>query len=134
MEKAMQTLLVRLNEDERRLLDHLSAEGAGSRAAIVRQALGLLAGRMADLDPQRTQVLQELARTYAQAGVNLNQLARRLNSAGDIDAARLAAVLGEIIALNDATRRALGAAASSSLAAEPASIGGTGERRRRTFS
>jgi hypothetical protein len=118
----MQTLLVRLTEDDRVQLDRLSAAGAGSRAAIVRQALKLLAGRMVSLDPDRNRLLRDLARSYAQAGVNLNQLARRLNTTGNTDLAGLAGVLSEIIALNDATRRALVAAAPGSAIGGPATI------------
>jgi hypothetical protein len=118
----MQTLLVRLTEDDRVLLDRLSAAGAGSRAAIVRRALKLLAGRMVSLDPDRNRLLRDLARSYAQAGVNLNQLARRLNTSEDTDLAGLAGVLSEIIALNDATRRALVAAAAASDIGGPATI------------
>jgi hypothetical protein len=119
----MQTLLVRLTEDDRVLLDRLSAAGAGSRAAIVRQALKLLAGRVVSLDPNRNRLLRDLARSYAQAGVNLNQLARRLNTAADTDLAGLAGVLAEIIALNDVTRRALVAAAAGSDVAGVAKVG-----------
>jgi hypothetical protein len=103
----MQPLLIRLSDQERVTLDRLVAEGRGSRAAVIREALMIFANRREPRDPVRDQKLHDLSTAYAKVGVSLNQIARRLNADGGLDEAVLGEALARLIALNDATRHEL---------------------------
>jgi predicted transcriptional regulator len=107
----MQTLLIRLSDQDRALLDRLAAQGHGSRASILREGLTTLSGMVAIRDPDRNRMLAGLAADYAMVGVLLNQIARRLNTDGGLDEAVLGSTLLRLIALTDVTRQELAAAA-----------------------
>lgn len=105
----MQALLIRLEDDEREALDDTARRHKLSRAAVLRQALRMLAGAPAPHDPTLLENLRELRSAFERAGVNLNQIARRLNASDAFEARTLGAVLTEIIQLNRDTRTLLAA-------------------------
>jgi predicted transcriptional regulator len=115
----MQTLLIRLSDQDRALLDRLAAQGHGSRASILREALMTLSGAVSIRDPERNRLLAGLAADYAKVGMLLNQIARRLNTDGGLDAGALGKVLLRLIALTDVTRRELAATAAGAGAKGP---------------
>ncbi|MGL4240241.1 MAG: hypothetical protein ACRCTI_03925 [Beijerinckiaceae bacterium] len=105
----MQALLIRLEDHEREALDDVARRHKLSRAAVLRQTLQMLAGAPAPHDPILLENIRELRSAFERAGVNLNQVARRLNSSDALDARTLGAVLTEIIQLNRDTRALLAA-------------------------
>ncbi|MGL4635796.1 MAG: CopG family transcriptional regulator [Beijerinckiaceae bacterium] len=109
-----QTLLIRIGDEDRASLDRLAGELGVSRAAIIRRALSALRGSGIAGDLGSTIELKALQASLLKVGRNLNQIARHLNSAGEVEAEQLGLVLSRIIALNDATRQVLGYLASGS--------------------
>ena len=105
----MQALLIRLEDHEREALDDTARRHALSRAAVLRQALRMLAGAPAPHDPVLFENIRELRSAFERVGVNLNQIARCLNTSDAFDAYTLGAVLTEIIRLNRETRALLSA-------------------------
>ncbi len=103
----MQALLIRLGDDEREALDDVARRHKLSRAAVLRHALRMLAGAPAPHAPILLENIRELRSAFERAGVNLNQVARRLNYSDAFDARTLGAVLTEIIQLNRGTRALL---------------------------
>lgn len=103
----MQAFLIRLEDHEREALDAAARRHKISRAAVLRQALQMLAGAPAPHDPNLLERICELRSAFDRAGVNLNQIARRLNASDAFDARTLGAVLTEIIQLNRDTRALL---------------------------
>ena len=102
-----QTLLIRIGDEDRAALDAAAKAFGVSRAAIIRRALGALRGRGIAGDLDSGIALKVLQASLLATGRNLNQIARQLNSRGDVDAGELGAVLSRIIVLNDETRRML---------------------------
>lgn len=105
----MQAFLIRLGDDEREALDDVARRHKLSRAAVLRQALQMLAGAPAPHDPTLLENFRELRSAFDRAGVNLNQIARRLNASDAFEARTLGAVLTDIIQLNRDTRALLAA-------------------------
>ena len=117
-----QTLLIRIGDEDRAALDTAAAALGVSRAAIIRRALGALRGSQIAGDLESQIELKALQASLLATGRNLNQIARHLNSRGDIDAGVLGAVLTRIIALNDETRRTLSRLVGTSQASMTAAI------------
>ena len=117
-----QTLLIRIGEDDRASLDRLASELGVSRAAIIRRALSALRGSGVAGDPDSAIELKALQASLLSVGRNLNQIARHLNSGGEVEAEELAVVLSRIIALNDETRQMLNHLASGSQVAMVAAV------------
>ena len=117
-----QTLLIRIGDEDRASLDRLACELGVSRAAIIRRALSGLRGSGIAGDLDSTVPLRSLQASLLGIGRNLNQIARHLNSRGDVDAGELGAVLSRIIALNDETRRMLSRLVGTSQASMTAAI------------
>lgn len=107
IEMTQQTLLIRICDEDRASLDRLASELGVSRAAIIRRALSALRGNGIAGDLDSAIALKLLQGSLLGVGRNLNQIARHLNSGGEIEAERLATVLSRIIALNDETRQML---------------------------
>jgi predicted transcriptional regulator len=117
-----QTLLIRIGDEDRAVLD-AAAEALGvSRAAIIRRALGALRGSQIVGDLESQIELKALQVSMLATGRNLNQIVRHFNSSGDVDADLLGAVLSRIIALNDETRRMLSRLVETSQASMTATI------------
>ena len=117
-----QTLLIRIGDEDRAALDRLASEIGVSRAAIIRRALSALRGSGIAGDPDSAIELKALQASLLSVGRNLNQIARHLNSGGEVEAEELAVVLSRIIALNDETRQMLNHLADGSQVAMVAAV------------
>ena len=118
-----QTLLIRIGDDDRAALDKVAADLGISRAAIIRRALLALRGHGIASDPDSAIALKSLQASLLGIGRNLNQIARHLNSSGEIEAERLGIVLSRIIQLNDETRQTLSRLVNVGHVAMAASVG-----------
>lgn len=104
MARQTKALLVRMTDDGHVVLDRLADEMQLPKAEIVRRAVQTLAGQGGIVAGDERVALITIAESLRAIGTNLNQIARRLNTSGEVDAEALGAALTRLIDVNAATR------------------------------
>jgi hypothetical protein len=105
-------MTVRMKPEEHRMLSERSREiGTSFSRYLIECGLFECGLRRSILTPEDRQILQFLAFQVVKVGTNLNQIAKRLNSAsGTIDLSHLEAALTEIEELSGSLRWLIGEA------------------------